>query len=313
MEKYKNKRSNNNCTIPFTYLIGWSKLNKYYYGVKYAKGCQPSDLWTKYFTSSKLVIDYANKYGNPDIIQIRKIFNDAQLATQWEQIVLRRLKVVSSPSWLNLAIGNGYNQSPTNTLISKAQLLRFDSQEERDKVSKFHKNKVTCFDIIEQCCIKIPKHLFDLEKGIRYFGLNTKTAKEFSNSTYGFSKESIEKRNNTNCEIPLDVKLKRNNARRNIVSCLDVIENKFVKIPKNLFDAEKNTRYFGMRSKVAITFNNKPLTKETLNKISLKAKGGVNCFDAIEKKYVRITTDEYHRLKRIRYFMKSQIDMIINN
>ena len=36
---------------PYTYLIGWSNLNKFYYGVRYGKGCHPSDLWVKYFGS----------------------------------------------------------------------------------------------------------------------------------------------------------------------------------------------------------------------------------------------------------------------
>lgn len=29
---------------PYTYLIGWPNLNKWYYGVRYAKNCQPIDL-----------------------------------------------------------------------------------------------------------------------------------------------------------------------------------------------------------------------------------------------------------------------------
>ena len=62
--------------IPYTYLIGWSKLNKYYYGVRYAKNCHPSDLWTKYFTSSKYVKQFREENGEPDIIEIRKTFSN---------------------------------------------------------------------------------------------------------------------------------------------------------------------------------------------------------------------------------------------
>lgn len=42
--------------IPYTYLIGWSKLNWWYYGAEFAKIkkiANPSNLWTTYFTSSK--------------------------------------------------------------------------------------------------------------------------------------------------------------------------------------------------------------------------------------------------------------------
>jgi hypothetical protein len=61
-----------NIYIPYTYVIGWSSLQKYYYGVRYAKNCNPLDLWVSYFTSSKRVAHYREKFGEPDIIQIRK-------------------------------------------------------------------------------------------------------------------------------------------------------------------------------------------------------------------------------------------------
>ena len=47
--------------MPFTYLIGWKNLNKYYYGVRYADNSTPSDLWTVYFSSSDIVTDYRKK------------------------------------------------------------------------------------------------------------------------------------------------------------------------------------------------------------------------------------------------------------
>ena len=87
--------------IPYTYLIGWSKYNIWYYGVRYAKGCQPSDLWTSYFTSSKLVKKTRAEYGEPDIIQIRKTFTNENNARIWETKVLRRLKVVLREDFIN--------------------------------------------------------------------------------------------------------------------------------------------------------------------------------------------------------------------
>lgn len=44
--------------IPFTYLIGWSKYDKWYYGVRFAKGCNPDDLWNTYFTSSGILHEF---------------------------------------------------------------------------------------------------------------------------------------------------------------------------------------------------------------------------------------------------------------
>jgi hypothetical protein len=40
-----------NVYLPYTYLIGWSKLNLWYYGSQYGKKAHPSNLWRTYFTS----------------------------------------------------------------------------------------------------------------------------------------------------------------------------------------------------------------------------------------------------------------------
>lgn len=88
-------------TIPFTYLIGWSSHNLWYYGVRYANGCHPSDLWNKYFTSSSYVNVARQTYGEPDVVQIRKTFNSAKAAIDWEIGVLRRLKLHENPNFLN--------------------------------------------------------------------------------------------------------------------------------------------------------------------------------------------------------------------
>ncbi len=60
--------------IPYTYLIGWSKLNKWYYGCRCAQHCHPNDLWIKYFTSSLYVRQFRKLHGEPDVIKVRKIF-----------------------------------------------------------------------------------------------------------------------------------------------------------------------------------------------------------------------------------------------
>jgi hypothetical protein len=87
--------------IPYTYLIGWSKLNKWYYGVRYAKSCLPADLWVKYFTSSNIVKQFRLLHGEPDIIEIRKTFTNAESAKRWEEKFLKRMNVIESENWLN--------------------------------------------------------------------------------------------------------------------------------------------------------------------------------------------------------------------
>lgn len=87
---------------PYTYLVGWSLLNTYYYGVRYAKNADPSDLWSTYFTSSKHVSQYRKQHGEPDIIEIRRTFDTKEAARKWEHKVLRRMKITTDRRWLNI-------------------------------------------------------------------------------------------------------------------------------------------------------------------------------------------------------------------
>ena len=86
---------------PYTYLIGWSSLCKYYYGVRYAKNCAPSDLWNPYKTSSRFVKQFIEEHGEPDIIEVRKVFDNTEAAVAWEHKVLKRLRVNINENWLN--------------------------------------------------------------------------------------------------------------------------------------------------------------------------------------------------------------------
>lgn len=89
-------------SIPFTYLLKHIPTNKYYYGVRYRKGCHPKDLWIKYFTSSKKVKGLIKKYGKKSFIfEIRKTFKTQQQALNWEHKVLKKMKVIHRNDFLN--------------------------------------------------------------------------------------------------------------------------------------------------------------------------------------------------------------------
>lgn len=92
---------------PYTYLLGWTEYNKWYYGSQYGEECHPNNLWNSYFTSSKVVYRFREIYGDPDIIQIRKIFNDRNKARIFEGKVLQRLKVRTDNKWLNITESPG--------------------------------------------------------------------------------------------------------------------------------------------------------------------------------------------------------------
>lgn len=98
--------------IPYTYLIGWSKMNLWYYGAEYGeitKIANPSNLWRDYYTSSSEVKLCREFLGEPDIIQIRKKFTSKKSCIEWEQKVLSKMKVKDSEKWLNLRSNKGVN------------------------------------------------------------------------------------------------------------------------------------------------------------------------------------------------------------
>jgi hypothetical protein len=110
--------------IPYTYLLGWSKLDKWYYGSRTAKkarclyetGCHPDELLKTYYTSSKKVAELIKQHGKPDVVQIRKTFPDAPRKAQiWEGRVLKKLKVGSNPRWIN----EGYLSKVPNSWANK--------------------------------------------------------------------------------------------------------------------------------------------------------------------------------------------------
>ena len=86
---------------PYTYLVGWPEHNIWYYGVRYSQDCSPSDLWNPYKTSSAHVKKFIADNGEPTVIKVRKVFDNESSARLWEHRVLKRLKVVGDPRWLN--------------------------------------------------------------------------------------------------------------------------------------------------------------------------------------------------------------------
>jgi hypothetical protein len=88
--------------IPYTYYLFHRPTGKKYYGVRYAKTCDPADLWVRYFSSSKKVKALILEYGKDSFVaEVRKTFFEVRSARLWEHNVLRRLKAVTSVTWLN--------------------------------------------------------------------------------------------------------------------------------------------------------------------------------------------------------------------
>ena len=116
--------------IPYTYLIKFKPTGQVYYGVRFAKGCHPNEFWDKYMTSSKVVHQLIEEHGKDSFeYEIRKTFDCADKAIEWESTVLKRMCVVGNNKWLNR----------TNNKIFESSSGVKKSDEHRRKMSKNHK------------------------------------------------------------------------------------------------------------------------------------------------------------------------------
>jgi len=112
---------------PYTYLIKHRPTSKVYYGYRSANQVNPcDDLWKHYFTSSHGVQQLIDETGADSFdVEIRRIFETKEQASNWETRVLRRCRVLEDERWLNQNIA-GYIV-PT--------------KESRKKISDYHKGK----------------------------------------------------------------------------------------------------------------------------------------------------------------------------
>ena len=157
-------------TQPFTYLIGWSTLNVWYYGVRYSSGCSPKYLWTVYFSSSKRVKNFIEIHGDPDIVEIRKTFDTQEKARLHEHTVLRRIKAKRDPKFLNSHDMVGFpilrgDANPSKRpevrkkLSQKLSRIRKDNPLSEESIQKMSRTKTTknLINLLKQRHSVIPK------------------------------------------------------------------------------------------------------------------------------------------------------------
>lgn len=105
---------------PFTYLVKFKPTGQVYYGSRTKKGCQPSDLWTSYFTSSKTVRQLIEQHGKDAFeVEIRRTFATKEQAILWEHRVLRKVDAARNPKYLNKNNGDRKFYGSTTMLGKK--------------------------------------------------------------------------------------------------------------------------------------------------------------------------------------------------
>jgi len=88
-------------TIPYVYIVKNKTLGLKYIGLRYAKGCEPKDLWVSYFTSSKHIKKLITLFGVDDFkIKVLKQFSNNYEAMQYENKLLRI--AIKRDDYLNL-------------------------------------------------------------------------------------------------------------------------------------------------------------------------------------------------------------------
>ncbi len=175
-----------NIYIPYTYYLGWSGIDKWYYGVRYAKNCNPTDLWVKYFTSSKEVSAIREEYGDPDVISLDKTFSNSEDAREYEHRVLKFLEVNNNDKWLNKTFG----KCPT----SKGLKLTEEQKQNLSKIrkgriiSEEHKHKLS---IVSKGIPKSEEHKNNISKSSKGKPKSEEHRKKISEAVKGKSKKKF--------------------------------------------------------------------------------------------------------------------------
>jgi len=135
-------------SIYFTYHLYHIPTGKNYYGVRYADGCNPSTLWTTYFSSSKVILTLIEEYGKDSFIPtVRKTFLLKEAAIQWETKFLQKIDAANNPLWLNQSNGDKNFRGAiicseeTRRKMRKAKIGKTHTEETKQKMRQSRKNR----------------------------------------------------------------------------------------------------------------------------------------------------------------------------
>lgn len=128
---------------PFVYVVMWTQLNQAYLGVRYARGCHPSDLWSTYFTSSNYVARFREQNGEPDHIEVLETFLTAKEAIAAEKDIISTFELHRNPAFLNRnCAGTFVMDDVVRQQISSSKMGIKHSEQSKLKMSESRKGRV---------------------------------------------------------------------------------------------------------------------------------------------------------------------------
>ena len=199
-------------------------------GVRYARGCHPDDLWTKYFTSSYHVAVQRWLYGEPDVIEVRKVFQTKESAQDWEHRVLRRTNAIKDQRWLN-------KHDPKGKWFG----VEFHSEETKIKLKKPKKDS------------SMMGRYKRTEEIVKKQNVGNWRSKSWSgdqnpNKTVENRRKQSERMLVDNPSKRDDVKLKKSQNRKNLLPVYDLLDKKTKLIHRDIFYFNRD-RFLSTRSK----------------------------------------------------------------
>ena len=278
----------------YTYLIGWSNQNKFYYGCQFGKKAAPENLWKTYFTSSRHVKAFRREHGEPDIIEIRKIFGEDGAACRlWEERVLSKLMKRRDGIWLNRRATSGKWFTRPGHCVGIPK-----SEEHRAKIRAAGVGKVNAIDVKSGQRVRVSKQEFhenpdlvgtatgrtrnaeqrkqmsDAHKGKT---IPDETRKKISDSLKGYDIGKI---------IPVEQRAKISDSLKGRVYAKNKITGEKVCVSREEFDA--NDDLVGQTSGKGTAHS-----AETKKKIGESQRGLFTAIDITTGQFVKVTREEF--------------------
>ena len=130
-------------STPFGYYLYHLPTGQHYCGIRHANMCHPDQLWTSYFTSSKVVRQRIESFGHDSFLPfVCCTFESSQEALAWEHAILTHINAAEDPMWINRHNGGTqfrgplYHSDATKSRLSARLKGRIITEDHRQKISE---------------------------------------------------------------------------------------------------------------------------------------------------------------------------------